>query len=134
MDRNLTIYWQMTFAIGYLSMYADVVTVLRCIFVATTKGASPSQGVLLDGRSSSPDFHAPESNSSAYTLPADEDKPRVRFWYRRTFGILIISAWIPVIMGMVMGYNYVNAETNAAKASTVQSLRYNFSLRAGSPS
>ena len=125
LDRNLTIYWQMTFAIGYLSIYADAVTLLRCLFVQTTKGAPPSdQAALSNGRESPDAALGQHQDISGYTLPADDDQPRRRFWYRRTFGALAILAWVPVILGIVMGYNYVQTETSAPKGQNVQTLRY----------
>ena len=105
-------------------MYADVVTLLRCLYVGTTRGITPKQQTLLGTGRDSPEPYAQRANVSGYTLSTDDDKPRVRFWYRRVFGVLILSSWIPVILGFVMGYNYVNAETNAQKAETVQTLRY----------
>lgn len=105
-------------------MYADIVTLLRCLFVGTTKGITPSQQTLLGSGRSSPEPYASGGNTLEYTFPAvEDDQPRLRFWYRRVFGALILASWVPVIIGMVMGYNYVNAETNAQKASTVQDLR-----------
>lgn len=114
----------MTFAIGYISMYADIVTLLRCLFVSATKGITPSQQMLLGSGRNSPEPYASGGNEPGYTLPTEDDKPRLRFWYRRIFGALILASWIPVIIGMIMGYNYVNAETNAQKASIVQDLRW----------
>lgn len=119
LNRNLTIYWQMTFAIGYISIHADTITLLRCLFVRTTKGVSPKDQTPLDSGRESPE----PADPGPYTMPVDEDQPRTRFWYRRTFGALALLTWVPIIIGIVMGYNYVQAETNAEKAQNVQNLR-----------
>lgn len=125
LDRSLTIYWQMTFAIGYISMYADTVTLLRCLFVQTTKGAPLSdQTPLGNGRESPDSSLGHQQTLSGYTFPVSDDEPRRRFWYRRTFGALALLSWVPVILGVVMGYNYVQAETSVAKGQNVQSLRF----------
>ncbi|EKM54334.1 uncharacterized protein PHACADRAFT_258120 [Phanerochaete carnosa HHB-10118-sp] len=121
LDRNLTIYWQMTFAIGYISLHADTITLLRCLFVRTTRGISPKDQTPLESDRESPE---PAGPYGGYAMPVDEDQPDTRFWYRRAFGALALLTWVPIIIGIVMGYNYVQAETNAEKAQNVQTLRY----------
>lgn len=101
----------MTFATGYISMYADLVTILRCLVVNTTKGDARSD----DGHGA--------SAASLSVYGKAQDQPRARFWYRRTFGVLIIASWVPFVLGVVMGTEYVKAETNAGTAATVQNLR-----------
>lgn len=105
-------------------MYTDIVTLLRCLFVGATKGITPSQQTLLGSGRNSPEPYAFGGNTLEYTLPAaEDDQPRLRFWYRRVFRALVFASWAAAIIGMVPGYNYVNMETNAQKASTVQDLR-----------
>ena len=117
LDKSLTIYWQITFIGGYISMYSALVNLLRCLYVGTTKGIVPGQQMLLNSSGNSP-------GSSRPTLPPEEDdQPRTRFWYRQTFVGLGIMGLIPLIIGVVGGYNYVKAETNAQTASLVQTLR-----------
>lgn len=123
-DRNLTIYWQVTYAIGYITIYTTLANLLRCLFVNTTKGVSPNQAALLSDQSGFQDSYANESTVSGYTLPVEEDKPETRFWYRNIFRVLLLSAWPCIILGVVMGYSYVSAETNESKAGVVQDLRY----------
>lgn len=119
-SSKLTIYWQLSYAIGYLSMYSDLCTIMRTLFVKTTQGApATSHTVLLM-------TDAENANLTKYNSPTDEDLPRQRFLYRRIFGISTVLSWVPVILGIVAGSNYPSAEKNASKASTIQTLRFVF--------
>lgn len=110
-----------------MTIWACLWNILRCVLVATTKGSKPisytAPLVYSDQGTAEPAAYDGESYSGDYVLPTEEDRPRVRFWYRRVFGVLAFAAWIPVITGTVMGYSYVNAETDASKGQTVETLR-----------
>lgn len=128
-DKTLTVYWQITFAAAYMTVWACLVNLLRCVLVATTRGNSPVQHTAPlmyrkdDGSEPAPYDSENYSYSSDYALPMETDRPDLRLKYRRALGVLSLAAWVPVVIGMLMGYNYVNAETDHDKANTVQSLR-----------
>lgn len=123
LDPKLTVYWQMTFTIAFVTMYGESMNFLRCLYVATTKGSSPSQSSLLGARSDSPEPYS-EFNNSSYTLPMDEDQPLRRAKYRRMFLIISIFTLLPIISGMAMAYTYIWGEYYANKASIVEALRW----------
>lgn len=130
LDKNLTIYWQVTFAAAYMTIWGCLVKILRCLLVATTRGNGPVQHtapLVFKDEDGSEQVSVPYdsenySYTSDYVLPMEADRPNQRFWYRRVLGALVFAAWIPVITGTILGYNYVNAETDQKKANTVQSL------------
>ncbi|KIP06617.1 hypothetical protein PHLGIDRAFT_72441 [Phlebiopsis gigantea 11061_1 CR5-6] len=111
LDRNLTIYWQVAFAAAYMTIWTCLVNILRCVLVATTKGSKTLS------------YTAPLSYTNDYALPTEEDRPRARFWYRRVLGVIAFASWITVITGTLLGYNYVNAENDASKGQSVETLR-----------
>lgn len=112
-----------------MTVWACLVNLLRCVLVATTRGSSPVQHTAPlvyrkdDGSETVPYDSENFSYSSDYALPMETDRPDLRLRYRRALGVLSLAAWVPVAVGMFMGYNYVNAETNHDKANTVQNLR-----------
>ncbi|KIP06619.1 hypothetical protein PHLGIDRAFT_106791 [Phlebiopsis gigantea 11061_1 CR5-6] len=105
-SRSLTIYFQVTLAVGYISpLWGCIVHLLRCVFVATTQVHS----------------REPEAQTSNYDDPAlQQDKPRLRFWYRLVFGVVWLQQWLPVGTGTAMANLYVDAENNAKDAQGVQ--------------
>ncbi|KAJ3525554.1 hypothetical protein NM688_g8386 [Phlebia brevispora] len=122
-SKGLTQYWQTTYAIGYLSVLADISAILRSLLVNTTLGGSPAAANASEfdlGTNSSQSL----LNRQGYGAPMEEDQPRARFWYRRICGNLQLTSWIPVILGTVAGLQYPSVETNQKTASTVQALRY----------
>lgn len=125
-SKGLAQYWQTTYAVGYLSVFADSVAILRSLLVNTTLGTSPTAAYPFSTSAAGPS----DSNDSLlsrqgrYGLSMEEDQPRARFWYRRICGYLQLFTWIPVIMGTVQGLQYPKAETDSNTASLVMSLRY----------
>jgi len=125
-DANLTKYWQISYAVGYLSVYSDLNNCLRCLFVKSTMGSTSS--LLTQNNGSAEYLDASNMSHGGYGSPADEDQPRARFMYRRFFGFSQIFFFIPLILGIIAGYNYVPGETNSSTASMVQTFRYATSL------
>ena len=127
LSKNLTIYWQISFIVGHTSTYFAVVNLLRCLYVGTTKGSTPSRQIRLGSSDHNsqepPEPTVTELPTVGHTPPEGEDRPRIRFWYRRAFDMLVLVGFTPLIVGLVMGFAYVKAETNAKKASYVQTMR-----------
>ncbi|EKM54321.1 uncharacterized protein PHACADRAFT_210131 [Phanerochaete carnosa HHB-10118-sp] len=130
-SRSLTIYWQITFSIGFLAIHGIILNLLRCLVVHTTKGTSPTP-------ESSPTIQTEEmgglrafmnkSKTSVAIPPLEygpqEDQPRRRALYRRMFGLLALLSIAPAVIGSLMGNGYVDAVADPkAAASAVQALR-----------
>lgn len=126
LDRNLIIYYQVTFSVAYISILACLVNIFRCVLVATTKGGD-STSYTTPLLYSAQDTAGPASyDVKSYTdnhVLSTEDRPVARFLYRCSLSVLVSQMWIPVIMGTIMGYNYVNAENDFSKARKFGSLR-----------
>lgn len=129
LSRGLTIYWQITLVASYMTLWGTLVNLLRCLLVASTRGASPGQGdiplVPKNDGVSRPAPYASENlgfNNSGIP-PVETDKPTLRIWYRRVFDVLVLAAWAPFVTGTIMGNEYPDAETDAQKANNVQTLR-----------
>ncbi|EKM54323.1 uncharacterized protein PHACADRAFT_258105 [Phanerochaete carnosa HHB-10118-sp] len=131
LNRHLTTYFQITFSIGFLTIHSLIIHLLRCPVVGTTIDTSStpesslwSKSEEVGGLSAS----ASKSKTSVAVLPleyeAREDQPQKRALYRRVFSILSLQFLIPIIVGAVMGNEYVDTETDAAKVPAVQALRY----------
>ncbi|TCD60128.1 hypothetical protein EIP91_010690 [Steccherinum ochraceum] len=130
-NNNLTIYMQTTLSIGYISIAADLLLLLRSLLVsATLQGAGQSKA-----KYSAVDPESHEFLNAPYepgTVPAFasatsaviEERARERWWYRRVAGSLMIAFWIPFLLGTVAGIVYVKAETDVHKAQLEQQLRY----------
>lgn len=130
-SRSLTIYFQVTLAVGYISpLWGCIVHLLRCVFVATTQGTRSSSQISVrenvgqGATESAVHSREPEAQTSNYDDPAlQQDKPRLRFWYRLVFGVVWLQQWLPVGTGTAMANLYVDAENNAKDAQGVQVMR-----------
>lgn len=129
LNRSLTIYWQITFAAGYMTLWGTLINLLRCLFVASTRGSNTSQGdipfVAKDDGVSSPALYGSGNLgfNNSDILPLEADRPNLRSMYRRVFGMLALAAWAPFVTSTIMGNEYVDAETDVQKANNVQTLR-----------
>ena len=130
-NRSLVVYFQVTLAIGYItSLWGCLVNLLRCVFVATTQGSRSSSQISLRENigQGATDLAVREREPEAQLSTHDaqglqQDKPRVRFWYRRMFGILWLLQWVPVGTGTAMANLYANAEPDATETQGVQAMR-----------
>ncbi|THH30768.1 hypothetical protein EUX98_g3436 [Antrodiella citrinella] len=132
-SNNLTIYMQTTLSIGYISMAADILSLLRCLLVSATlssvNGSKAKYG-LVDEESHN--FLAtpyqpgtvPAFAAAGATEAAIQERANERYWYRRITSSLIIGFWIPFLLGTIAGIVYVKAETDEHKAQLEQQLRY----------
>lgn len=111
---------QTTFAVGYVSIAADLVMLMRCLLMSATSGGPASQHPLV------PLGASDRADSAVHDAVEDEKRGRARerFWFRRIGGFLMIAFWIPFITGTIYGVWYVKAEKDAEKAKLAQQLRY----------
>ena len=93
---------------------------MRTLFVTTTMdhNTAVTAGLLSDPNSE------PSTIDLGYSSPKYEDQPLTRARFRGIFGLGALFSLIPVILGIVVGYQYPKAETNSDTASSVQSMRY----------
>ena len=122
---------QTTLSIGYISIAADLLLLLRCILVsATLNGANSSKtryAPVQDPESheflSAPYAPGMQPASAAATQAIIEERAKERQLYRHICGILQILFWIPLILGTIAGIVYVKAETDEHQAKLEQQLR-----------
>lgn len=110
--HSFTIYMQISYAVGYLTIFANVTVLLRCLIVGTTYGTSTNQ-----------EPAAGDPNMSTPSLPLVEDHPRRRFWYRRLFDFTLLLTLLPGVFGIIMGSNYVKSFTDVRAGFGIQFLR-----------
>ena len=110
------IYWQITFATGYVSLWLGAHKVLQSLIVNTTlgRGAPKIPGGDIEMTSQ-------DGSSDASSMP---DEPEKRARYRGWFGLLALPVWVPIVLGIVSGDMYPDAETDPAKVASVRNLRY----------
>ncbi|KAJ3529945.1 hypothetical protein NM688_g7782 [Phlebia brevispora] len=120
-SKSLTQYWQITYAIGYISILSNIIVITRSLLVNATFGTPPaaaSESNIEDDKEESLPDRQGDSVSS------EGDQPRARHWYRQICGILSLSSLTTIALGTVTGIEYTSAETNSSTANTVQALRY----------
>lgn len=131
-DKNLTLYWQITFATGYISLYVTAVKALQCLLVGSTMGSAPGtgkEGATSTDIESGETVGSPALDDAEPTLKdsvEEPDLPERRKLYRGTFIALSLQSWVAVSLGIIAGQGYVVATMDAAKVSGVRDLRYNF--------
>lgn len=130
-DKNLTLYWQITFATGYISLYVTAVKALQCLVVGSTMGSV--SGVQKDGPDSKStdvesgtrvEFQASGDAETTTGKPVEEpDRPERRKLYRGTFIALSLQSWVAVTLGIIAGQGYVVATMDAASIASVRDMR-----------
>lgn len=124
-SNNLTIYMQTTLSIGYISIAADLLLLLRCLTTAATLSAARTVNMFT--RSPEPGLKPLSSVGSTFPTTAQDiidERAKERKGYRDINGLLQLLYWIPFALGTVAGIMYIKAETDASKAQLVQQLRY----------
>ena len=123
-NRNLLIYWQITFSVGYMSIHGKLVSLLRCLVVKTTKGIvlPAEQSDSPGGENLGDKPQVTDVVSPAISLE-QEDQPKKRALYRRMFGLLALQSIVPFVIGTVGGNGYPDAVISAGAASIIQILR-----------
>lgn len=110
-------------------MFVDLTLLLRCLFVRSIDSALPPpqstpEPSILEGMDTKSDVAAEASTSTLSFGMEGQPRARLRLWYRYGFGALALLSVAPIVVGTVMAYAYVKAETDAWMAATVQDMRY----------
>lgn len=140
---SLAEYMQMSFAVGFLSISGDLLTLLRCVLVnATLSKSTVYNGALIDPEPASsfqlkervthsppPSVSEPDAKSEPKPEcetpgPESTERAKERHSYRSIYGILSLLYWIPFGFGIASGALTNKAETSASAARIVWYLRY----------
>lgn len=117
-------YWQVTFTVGYVVIFAKLVIFLRYLVMNATE-EMPSPDLRALGEMQKP-YNDSETQTKAFVgdVVVDvEDRTNIRRRYRRLFRAVLIIVIPILIIGVVSGNVYVKGETNKKKALLAQVLR-----------
>ncbi|KAG0703251.1 hypothetical protein DFH29DRAFT_803726 [Suillus ampliporus] len=127
---SLTTYMQVSIGLPYISIAHDVVVLLRCMYVNSTKGPAdftdPQDSPIAPSMSSSmhplSPFHSASLHLSDDILQHDDPKKRFFYrWFTDVLNLAFLAATIPGIIGNV---HYSGGMDNASTANEVMISRY----------
>lgn len=121
----LTTYMQIAIALPYISLAHDVVVLLRCMYVNSTKGeanfADPRDSPTAPSMSSSmhplSPFHSTSLHLSDET--PQHDNPKRRFFYRWFTDVLKLAFLVANIPGIIGNAHYRGGMDNTSTANEV---------------
>lgn len=121
---------QMSWAVGFVSLAADVLQLLRCLLVNATLRETPAEYPMTFDTETKGSIQSDERTIVA-SPPAvqcsSESENKEREWerlqYRKICGWLALFYWVPFILGIVGGSFYEKAERSSSRAQLVQCLR-----------
>lgn len=127
---TLTTYMQVTIALPYIVIAHDVVVLLRCLYVNSTKGSAgftdPRDSPVAPSMSSSMHPLSPLHSPSIHL--SDEihihDDPKKRFFYRWFTDVLKLAFLAATIPGIIGNAHYRGGMDNASTANEVMITRY----------
>lgn len=130
-SKTLVTYMQVTIGLAYLAIAQDTISLLRCLYVNSTKG------LILDhaggaespvGTTSSSQIPLSPSRSNRSSLfdsrEVQFDQPRKRAFYRRWTDILKLMLLVATILGIIGNTHYKGGMSNAGTANEVMITRY----------
>ncbi|KAL4074036.1 hypothetical protein V8B97DRAFT_1277951 [Scleroderma yunnanense] len=130
-SKTLATYMQVTIALAYIAVAQDTVSLLRCLYVNSTKGptshyADGAESPVGTTSSSQIPLSPSRSNRSS---PVDRwevqfDQPRKRAFYRRWTTILKLAFFGATISGIIGNIHYKGGMSNAGTANEVMISRY----------
>ncbi|KDQ52527.1 hypothetical protein JAAARDRAFT_138486 [Jaapia argillacea MUCL 33604] len=109
-SHGLAVYMQITIGTGLFTMMDDLVKILRCILVNSTRPEAKGDG-------------EQGLNGSDINV-LGEDQPRQRAGYRGIFGIVGFVPLAASVPGIVAGSQYTSALSHQDTANRVMQLRY----------
>lgn len=128
---TLVTYMQVTIALAYIAVAQDTVSLLRCLYVNSTKGPTPSDLDNFDspvGTTSSSQIPLSPSRGNK-TFPENDgellsDQPRRRAFYRRWTDALRLAFLVATASGIVGNVHYKGGMNSVSTANEVMVTRY----------
>ncbi|KAI6121601.1 hypothetical protein F5141DRAFT_1091367 [Pisolithus sp. B1] len=128
---TLVTYMQATIALAYIAIAQDTVSLLRCLYVNSTKGPTPSDMDNLDspvGTTSSSQIPlSPSPGNKSFSENDGEllsDQPRRRAFYRRWTDVLRLAFLVATASGIVGNAHYKGGISSVSTANEVMVTRY----------
>ncbi|KAG6337093.1 hypothetical protein ID866_2004 [Astraeus odoratus] len=128
---HLLTYMQVTFSLAYIAIAQDTVSLLRCLYVNSTKGPAPDHMDSAEspvGTTSSSQIPLSPSRGNRSSLDDDGqlefDQPRKRALYRRWTDILRLAFLAATVPGIVGNIHYKGGMSNTSTANEVMITRY----------
>ncbi|KAI6033039.1 hypothetical protein F5J12DRAFT_195757 [Pisolithus orientalis] len=128
---TLATYMQATIALAYIAVAQDTVSLLRCLYVNSTKGPIPNDVDNLDspvGTTSSSQIPlSPSRGNRSFSENDGEllsDQPRRRAFYRRLTDVLRLLFLVATVLGIVGNTHYKGGMSSAGTANEVMVTRY----------
>ncbi|OJA07839.1 hypothetical protein AZE42_06361 [Rhizopogon vesiculosus] len=127
---GLTTYMQIMVALSYISIAHDVVVLLRCMYVNSTKGEadfvdsqdSPTAPSMSSSMHPLSPFHSASLRLSDEMVQHDDPKKRFFYrWFTDTLNLSFLAASVPGIIGNA---HYRGGMDNASTANEVMISRY----------
>lgn len=130
-SKTLATYMQVTIALAYIAIAQDTISLLRCLYVNSTKGPTSDHA---DGAespvgttSSSQIPLSPSRSNRSFLIDGREvqfDQPRKRAFYRRWTDILkLVFFAAAIIPGIIGNIHYKGGVSNAGTANEVMITR-----------
>ncbi|KAI6046174.1 hypothetical protein EDC04DRAFT_1881274 [Pisolithus marmoratus] len=130
-SSTLMTYMQVTIALSYIAVAQDTVSLLRCLYVNSTKGPIPSDVDTLDspvGTMSSSQIPLSPSRGNRSFSDSDgellSDQPRRRAFYRRWTDALRLAFLVATVTGIVGNTHYKDGMSSIGTANEVMATRY----------
>lgn len=124
----LTTYMQVSIALSYISIAHDVVALLRCMYVNSTKGQAnfidPQDSPVAASMSSSMHPLSPFHSASLHLSDDIHDDPKKRGFYRWVTDMLNLGFLAATIPGIIGNAHYRGGMDNESTANEVMITRY----------
>jgi hypothetical protein len=119
-SKSLATYMQITIATGFIGIAQDLVNIMRCLLVNSTRGSSPIEPP------PSPPVNADLEARTDMNLSDTgiRDLPHERGTYRSFTGLLSLSFIAAIVPGVIANASYGGGIDNQAKADRTFRLRF----------
>ncbi|KAG1735109.1 uncharacterized protein EDB91DRAFT_1056420 [Suillus paluster] len=125
---SLTTYMQVSIALPYISIAHDVVVLLRCMYVNSTKGPADftdsQDSPIAPSMSSSMHPLSPFHSASLHLSDDILDDPKKRFFYRWFTDVLNLAFLVAIIPGIIGNVHYRGGMDSTSTANEVMITRY----------
>jgi hypothetical protein len=124
----LTTYMQVSIALPYILIAHDVVVLLRCMYVNSSKGPAaftdPQDSPVAPSMSSSMHPLSPFHSATLHLSDDIHDDPKKRFFYRWFTDVLKLAFLAATIPGIIGNAHYRGGMDNTSTANEVMITRY----------